>query len=226
MVFRGACGTYRTVAESRALVRLRSFTLEQIALAPQRGRARAACLRAQVNAAASQRGPRHLASSSAPFLPPLITLVVVLGGSFSGIRQQRSGIADDRQLGRRRSDGRYVRPPPQPPQSPRAAQSESQIRPRKEGRERKPRRRRAPTRPSGLRLRCAAAAAAAIGVRFSERLMCRKENLSDVFPSISFPSYFYNGLTVSQENFKANFLKLKSASGEWSGESGTSSKYN
>ena len=33
-------------------------------------------------------------------------------------------------------------------------------------------------------LRCAAAA---IGVRFSERLMCRKENLSDVFPSISLP---------------------------------------
>ena len=75
-------------------------------------------------------------------------------------------------------------------------------------------------------LRCAAAA---IGVRFSERLMCRKENLSDVFPSISFPSYFYNGLTVSQENFKANFLKLKSTRvgcGLWSGESGTSSKYN
>ena len=42
-----------------------------------------------------------------PSLPPLITLVVVLRGSFSGIRQQeqRSGIAHDQQL-ERRTDGR------------------------------------------------------------------------------------------------------------------------
>ena len=67
----------------------------------------------------------------------------------------------------------------------------SQIRPREtegnESRRRRRRRRRrrmAPTRPPRLRLRCAAAA---IGVRFSEQLMCRKENLSDVFPSISLP---------------------------------------
>ena len=55
-----------------------------------------------------------------------------------------------------RTDGRTMRPSLQPP--PRAAQSESQIRPRREGRERKPRRRRrgAPTRRPKLRLRCAA----------------------------------------------------------------------
>ena len=39
--------------------------------------------------------------------------------------------------------------------------------------------------------------------RIGEQLMCRRENLGDVFPSISFTSYFYNGLTVSREDFKA-----------------------
>ena len=48
------------------------------------------------------------ATSPRPRLPPSPHYSRVLRGSFSGIRQQRSGIAEDQQLGRR-SDGRYVR---------------------------------------------------------------------------------------------------------------------
>ena len=61
-----------------------------------------------------------------PFVPPLITVVVVLRGSFSGIRQQRTGIADGRASDHcRRTDDAA------------AAPSESQIRPQREGGQRK-----------------------------------------------------------------------------------------
>ena len=76
----------------RTSARSRSFTLEQIALATQRGRR---------SAARKQAGPNECPPPSprpSPSLRPrlLITVVVVLRGSFSGIRQQRTGIADGR----------------------------------------------------------------------------------------------------------------------------------
>ena len=108
---------------------------------------------------ASKRAQMNAHLPRLVLLPPLITVVVVLRGSFSGIRQQRTGIADGRASDHcRRTDDAA------------AAPSESQIRPQREGGQRKLQGKegkglpRPPTRSSRLRLPCATAA---IGVRAS-----------------------------------------------------------
>lgn len=82
-----------------------------------------------MSAARKQAGPNECPPPS-PRPRLLITVVVVLGGSFSGIRQQRTGITDH---GRGRMDGQ----PLSATDDAAAAPSESQIRPRREGGQRK-----------------------------------------------------------------------------------------